>query len=66
MTSRGPARRESFLVWVWWKPGQGTHEVRVQHVRSGEMAVVHDLDEIAAFIERWVPRPTEKERRRIQ
>ena len=53
MTSREPSQRESFVVRVWWKPGQVVQEVWIQHVRSGETAVVHSLDQAVAFIERW-------------
>jgi len=66
MTSREPAQRESFVVRVWWKPGQAAHEVWIQHVRSGETTVVHDLDGIAAFIERWARRPAEKDRQGLR
>jgi len=66
MTSREPAQRESFIVRVWWKPGQRTREVQVQHVRSGETAVIHDLEGLAAFIERWVPPPIEKDRQGLR
>jgi hypothetical protein len=52
---RDPVQRESFVVRVWWKPGQAAPEVWAQHVRSGEAAVMHDLSEVAAFIERWAP-----------
>jgi hypothetical protein len=59
-------QRESFIVRVSWKPGQAALEVWIQHVRSGESAVVHDLDGMAVFIERWAPRPTEKERQGLR
>ena len=61
VTSREPAQRESFVVRVWWKPGQVVQEVWIQHVRSGETAVVHDFEGLAAFIERWARRPAEKD-----
>ena len=66
MANREPAQRESFIVRVWWKPGQAAHEVWIQHVRSGETAVVHDLDQAAAFIERWAPLPAEKDRQGLR
>ena len=55
MASREPAQRESFIVRVWWRPGQAAPEMWVQHVRSGETAVVHDMEGVAAFVERWAP-----------
>jgi hypothetical protein len=48
-------QRESFIVRVWWKPGQAVQEVWIQHIRSGEWAVVHDLEGVAVFIGRWAP-----------
>jgi hypothetical protein len=53
MMGRQPAQRESFIVRVRWKPEQVAQEVWIQHVRSGETAVVHDLNQAVAFIERW-------------
>ena len=62
MASQEPAQRESFIVRVRWQPGQAVHEVWIQHVRSGETAVVHGLDQVVVFMERWAPLPAEKDR----
>jgi hypothetical protein len=66
MTGREPAQRESFLVRVWWRPGQAVQEVWIQHVRSGETVIVHGLDGIVTFIERWSPQPTPKEQQGLR
>jgi len=63
---RDPVQRESFIVRAWWKPGQTAPEVWVQHIRSGESAVVHGFDRVAAFVERWAPRPAEKDRQGLR
>jgi hypothetical protein len=53
------AHRESFIIRVCWKPGQGAPEVRAQHVRSGASVVLHDLKDVVAFVERWAPKVAE-------
>lgn len=58
---RDPVQRESFIVRVWWQQRQVTPEVWVQHIRSGESAIIHDLKDVIAFIERWTPRPAAKD-----
>ena len=48
-------QRESFILRVWWKREPPTQTVWIQHIGSGEGVAVHDLQEAAAFMERWVP-----------
>jgi hypothetical protein len=57
-----PAQRESFIVRVWWKPGQDAPEIWVHHVRSGESVVLRDLEAVKAYIERRAPKAAAHER----
>lgn len=50
-------QRESFVVRIWRQPGWGDWQVWVQHVRSGQSAALHNLDELRPFIERWSATP---------
>ncbi|MCJ7737561.1 MAG: hypothetical protein MUQ10_09655 [Anaerolineae bacterium] len=50
------AHRESFIIRVCWKPGQGAPEVWAHHVASGASVVLHDLKDVMAFVERWAPK----------
>ncbi len=49
-------QRESFIIRVSWKPGQVAPEIWAHHVRSGASVMLHDLNDVRAFVERWAPK----------
>ena len=52
MTDR-QARRESFLVRIWQEQGQPVWKGWVQHVGSGESALLDNVEELSTFVKRW-------------
>ena len=44
----------SFLIRIWRERGQLTWRVWVQHIQSSESAYLRGLDELWAFVERWI------------
>ncbi len=47
-----PAHTDSFLIRIWREEGQAGWKGWIQHTRSGESALVRELEELWAFIER--------------
>jgi hypothetical protein len=45
------AHRDTFIVRIWREEGSPEWKGWVQHVRTGDSAPVHSLDELVAFIE---------------
>lgn len=49
----------SFIVRIWWEEEEADARDRhfwrgwVQHVRSGEVTYVQDVEQLLNFIERW-------------
>jgi hypothetical protein len=52
MMKENSMRKNSFIVRIWWTEEQTEWRGLVQHVHSGEAALVQSLDELVAFIER--------------
>lgn len=49
-------RTDSFVVRIWREEGKAGWKGWVQHARSGESALVRQLDDLLAFIERHTGR----------
>jgi hypothetical protein len=47
-----PGQQESFVVRIWRERGQAGWRGWIQHTRSGESAVVCNVEDLLAFIER--------------
>jgi hypothetical protein len=51
------AQRESFLVRIWQEQGQPAWKGWVQHVGSGESALLDNVEELSTFVKRWTTGP---------
>ena len=60
------ARRESFVVRIWQEQGQSAWKGWVQHVRSGESALLDDVDDVSRFVKRWINRPADERQRGLK
>jgi hypothetical protein len=47
------AHRDAFIIRIWREEGRPGWRGWVQHAGAGESAVVRNVDELVAFIERW-------------
>ena len=47
--------RHSFLVRVWREADSAGWQGSVEHVRTGETATFHSLEELLDFVKRWEP-----------
>jgi hypothetical protein len=45
-------RRDTFILRIWWDEDKPGWTGQVQHVSTGESALVRRLDKLLAFIER--------------
>jgi hypothetical protein len=61
-----PAQRESFIVRIWWEQGQAEWKGWVQHVRSGDSALLQDLQDLISYLERWTAKPPVEEKRGLR
>jgi len=58
--------RDSFVVRIWREEGRPGWRGWVQHVRSGETALVQSPDELLSFIERRTGKPNGPARRGLK
>jgi len=63
---KGITQRDSFVVRIWREQGQLDWRGWVQHIRTGESALVRDLGELQAFFERWAGKLTETGRQGLK
>jgi hypothetical protein len=60
------AQRESFIVRIWWEKGQPDWTGWVQHVRSGDSASLHDLQDLISYLERWTSGQSREEKQGLR
>lgn len=61
-----PTQTDSFVLRIWRQRDQQDWRGWVQHTRTGESAVVQDMDQLAAFIERHVRDETSDAHKRLR
>ena len=59
-------RRDTFILQIWREEGKPGWTGRVQHVATGESALVRSLDKLLAFVERRTGKLTDSDQKGLR